>query len=61
MRLPWKLIGLGGLAGVAAVRLAGSRRRRHLLGRDDPPAALQAPFGPVTSNGDQAARTSTRR
>lgn len=61
MRVPWKLIGIAGLAGVAAVRLAGSRRRRHTDHRDGPQAALQAPFGPVSSNGDQAARTSTRR
>jgi hypothetical protein len=61
MRLPWKLIGVAGLAGVAASRLVGSRRRRRTEHPDDRRAGLHAPFGPVTSNGDQAARTSTRR
>jgi hypothetical protein len=59
MRLPWKLIGVAGLAGVAATRLVGSRRRR--TEHPDDRAGLHPPFGPVTSNGDQAARTSTRR
>jgi hypothetical protein len=60
MRVPWKLIGAAGLAGVAATRLVGSRRRRTEHANDRR-AGLHAPFGPVTSNGDQAARTSTRR
>jgi hypothetical protein len=61
MRVPWKLIGVAGLTGVVAMSLMGSRRRRRTGHPDASRAGLPAPFGPVTSNGDQAARTSTSR
>ncbi len=60
MRVPWKLIGVAGLAGVAATRLVSTRWRRTER-PDSRRAGHAAPFGPVTSNGDQAARTSTSR
>jgi hypothetical protein len=59
MRVPWKLLGVAGLIGVVATRLVGSRRR---TGHPDASRArLPERFGSVTSNGDQAARTSTSR
>ncbi len=63
MRLPWKIIGLAGLAGVAATGAILARRRRAQ--RDYDPDELRERLhqrlAEVTSNGDQAARTSTSR
>ena len=63
MRLPWKIIGLAGLAGVAATGIVVARRRRAQ--RDYDPDELRARLhqrlAEVSSNGDQAARTSTTR
>lgn len=63
MRIPWKLLGLAGLAGVAATGVVIARRRRAQ--RDYDPDELRARLHrrltEVSSNGDQAARTSSRR
>lgn len=63
MRLPWKIIGLAGLAGVAATGVVLARRRRAQ--RDYDPDELRERLhhrlAEVSSNGDQAARTSTSR
>jgi hypothetical protein len=63
MRLPWKIIGLAGLAGVAATGVVIARRRR--AHRDYDPDELRARLhqrlAEASPNGDQAARTSTRR
>ena len=63
MRLPWKIIGLAGLAGVAATGIVVARRRRAQ--RDYDPDELRARLhqrlAEVSSNGDHAARTSTTR
>jgi hypothetical protein len=63
MRLPWKIIGLAGLAGVAATGVVIARRRRAQ--RDYDPDELRARLhqrlAEASPNGDQAARTSTRR
>lgn len=64
MRLPRTLLGLAGLAGAAA---AGAVLARRMRGRrpDDPEALLrdrlQQQLAGVSSNGDQATRTSTSR
>jgi len=63
MRVPWKIIGLAGLAGVAATGVVIARRRRAQR-RYDPDmvrARLHQRLAEVSSNGDQAERTSTRR
>lgn len=63
MRIPWKLIGLAGLAGVAATGVVIARRRRAQS--DITPGELRARLhqrlADVSPNGDQAARTSTNR
>jgi hypothetical protein len=61
MRLPWKIIGLAGLAGVAATGVVVARRRRaqRTYGPDELRARLHQRLAEVSSNGDQAARTST--
>jgi hypothetical protein len=63
MRIPWKVIGLAGLAGVAATGIVVARRRRTQRTYD--PAELRdrlhRRLAEVSANGDQAARTSTRR
>jgi hypothetical protein len=61
MRLPWKIIGLAGLAGVAATGIVVARRRRaqRAYGPDELRARLHQRLAEVSSNGDQAARTST--
>jgi hypothetical protein len=63
MRLPWKIIGLAGLAGVAATGIVVARRRRAQrdYGPDELRARLHQRLAEVRSNGDQATRTSTRR
>jgi hypothetical protein len=61
MRLRWKILGLAGLAGVAATGVVVARRRRAHRAYD--PEALRARLhqrlAEVSANGDQAARTST--
>jgi hypothetical protein len=63
MRVPWKIIGLAGLAGVAATGIVVARRRRtqHEYEPDEVRARLHQRLAEVASNGDQTARTSTRR
>lgn len=63
MRVPWKLIGLAGLAGVAATGVVIARRRRaqRNYDPDELRARLHRRLAEVSSNGDQAARTSSRR
>ena len=63
MRIPWKIIGLAGLAGVAATGVVVARRRRaqRVYSPDDLRARLHQRLAEVSSNGDQAARTSTSR
>lgn len=63
MRLPWKIIGLAGLAGVAATGVVIARRRRaqHDYDPDELRERLHQRLAEVSSNGDQAARTSTSR
>jgi hypothetical protein len=63
MRLPWKMIGLAGLAGVAATGIVVARRRRaqRTYDPDELRARLHQRLAEVSSNGDQAARTSTNR
>jgi hypothetical protein len=62
MRVPWKIIGLAGIAGVAATGIVVARRRRaqHEYGPDELRARLHERLAEVSSNGDQTARTSTR-
>ena len=63
MRIPWKIIGLAGLAGVAATGVVIARRRR--TARSYTPEELRdrlhRRLAEVPTNGDQATRTSTRR
>jgi hypothetical protein len=61
MRLPWKLIGLAAVAGAAATGMVTARRRAHRTGPGERPARLHGRLGAVSSNGDQAERTSTSR
>lgn len=63
MRVPWKLIGLAGLAGVAAtgVMIARRRRAQRDYDPDELRARLHRRLAEVSPNGDQAARTSSRR
>jgi hypothetical protein len=63
MRVPWKLLGLAGLAGVAATGVVVARRRRahRSYDPDELRARLHQRLAEVPSNGDQAARTSTSR
>jgi hypothetical protein len=63
MRLPWKIIGLAGLAGVAATGVVIARRRRahRDFDPDELRARLHQRLAEASPNGDQAARTSTRR
>jgi hypothetical protein len=63
MRVPWKLLGLAGLAGVAATGVVVARRRRASRSYDPEElrARLHRRLAAVSSNGDQAARTSTSR
>jgi hypothetical protein len=63
MRIPWKIIGLAGLAGVAATGVVVARRRRtpREYTPEDLRARLRQRLAEVSSNGDQAARTSTSR
>ena len=63
MRIPWKIIGLAGLAGVAATGVVVARRRRaqRSYTPDELRARLHQRLAEVPSNGDQATRTSTSR
>jgi hypothetical protein len=62
MRVPWKIVGLAGLAGVAATGIVVARRRRaqRTYTHDELRTRLHERLAEVSSNGDQAARTSTR-
>ena len=63
MRIPWKTVGLAGLAGVAATGVVVARRRRtaRAYSPDELRARLHQRLAEVSSNGDQAARTPTSR
>jgi hypothetical protein len=63
MRIPWKIVGLAGLAGVAATGVVVARRRRtaRTYTPDEVRARLHQRLTEVSTDGDQAARTSTRR
>jgi hypothetical protein len=63
MRVPWKIVGLAGLAGVAATGVVVARRRRAQ--RDYDPDELRRRLherlAEASSNGDHAERTPTSR
>jgi hypothetical protein len=63
MRIPWKIVGLAGLAGVAATGVVVARRRRtaRAYTPDELRARLHQRLAEVSTDGDQAAHTSTRR
>lgn len=63
MRVPWKIVGLAGLAGVAATGIVVARRRRtqRSYEPDELRARLHERLAEVSSNGDQSTRTPTRR
>jgi hypothetical protein len=63
MRIPWKIVGLAGLAGVAATGVVVARRRRteRTYTPDELRARLRQRLAEVSTDGDQAARTSTSR
>jgi hypothetical protein len=63
MRLGWKILGLAGLAGVAATGVVVARRRRaqRSYDADELRSRLHQRLAEASSNGDQAGRTSTRR
>ena len=54
MRIPWKLIGLAGLAGVAATGVVVARRRRahRAYDPDELRERLHRRLAEVSSNGD---------
>jgi hypothetical protein len=63
MRIPWKIVGLAGLAGVAATGVVVARRRRQarVYTPDELRARLHQRLAEASTNGDHAARTSTSR
>jgi hypothetical protein len=63
MRVGWKILGLAGLAGVAATGVVVARRRRRTrdYDADELRARLRQRLAEVSSNGDQAGRRATRR
>jgi hypothetical protein len=63
MRTGWKILGLAGLAGVAATGVVVARRRRRTrdYDADELRARLRQRLAEVSSNGDQAGRSATRR
>jgi hypothetical protein len=63
MRLRWKILGLAGLAGVAATGVVVARRRRaqHTYDPEVLRERLHERLAEVSGNGDQAGRTSTSR
>jgi hypothetical protein len=63
MRIPWKLIGLAGLAGVAAtgVFVARARRTQHSYTPDELRHRLHQRLSAVQSGNGQSERMSTKR
>ena len=63
MRTGWKILGLAGLAGVAATGVVVARRRRRTrdYDADELRARLRQRLAEVSSNGDQAGRSANRR
>jgi hypothetical protein len=63
MRIPWKLIGLAGLAGVAATGVVVIRRRRvqHEFTPDELRARLHQRLADVPSGNGQSEPISTSR
>jgi hypothetical protein len=63
MRIPWKLIGLAGLAGVAAtgVIVARARRPQQTYTPDELRRRLHRRLAAVQSGNGQSERMSTRR
>jgi hypothetical protein len=62
MRIPWKLIGLAGLAGVAATGVVVARRRRthRAYDPDELRERLHQRLAEVSANGDEVSRRATR-
>ena len=63
MRIPWKLIGLAGLAGVAATGVVVARRRRahRAYDPDELRERLHRRLAEVSANGDEVSvRRATR-
>jgi hypothetical protein len=62
MRIPWKLIGLAGLAGVAATGVVVARRRRahRAYDPDELRERLHRRLAEVSANGDEVRRSTTR-
>jgi hypothetical protein len=62
MRIPWKIIGLAGLAGVAATGVVARRRRVHrTYSPDELRSRLRQRLTEASSNGDRTASPSTSR
>jgi hypothetical protein len=64
MRIPWKLIGLAGLAGVAATGVVVARRRRRAHREYDPDELrerLHSRLAEVSRNGDRVTRRPATR
>jgi hypothetical protein len=63
MRIPWKIIGLAGLAGVAATGVVVARRRRvhRTYSPDELRSRLRQRLTEASSNGDRTASPSTSR
>ena len=63
MRPGWKILGLAGLAGVAATGVVVARRRRaqRSYDPDELRARLHQRLAESSSNGDHAERTSTSK
>jgi hypothetical protein len=63
MRVGWKILGLAGLAGVAATGVVVARRRRRTrdYDADELRARLRQRLAEASSNGDHAGRSATRR
>jgi hypothetical protein len=63
MRIPWKIVGLAGLAGVAATGVVVARRRRaqRSYTPDELRARLHQRLAEVTSGNGQSDRISTKR
>ena len=62
MRIPWKLIGLAGLAGVAATGVVVARRRRahRAYDPDELRDRLHRRLAEASGNGDGVSRRATR-
>lgn len=63
MRIPWKIIGLAGLAGVAATGVVVARRRRapRTYEPDELRDRLHQRLAEVSSNGDRTGSPSASR